>query len=408
MSMNDPMQSWVNDLLKMLGGAGGGGAWLEIARSMAYSVATDGEPEANPDPLERMRLEELARVAELHVSQVTGLTTAAGGRAAAFTAVGRGVWAQRAVAAYQPWVEQLAASLEAGAPAGGDAVLPDLPDFPDLGGGGVEELMGRIAGAAGPLIVGSQFGSAIGHLARRALGQYALPLSWPDGDLLVVPQNVTAFIDDWSLPQDNADLWVCVHELTSHAVLTLPHVRAAIARQLDSLVSETAGMQRSLLDRLAGQAGDPESLQHLMEDPESLLADLMVPDRHNTSDRLTALTTAVGGYVDHVTAQVVTALTGSTGTVSEAWYRYRVAEDAPEQAAGALLGLDVGREQVDRGAAFVAGVCERAGDDGLARLWESEHTLPTPAEVDAPGLWLERISLPELGRSGEAQGPDPD
>jgi hypothetical protein len=30
----------------------------------------------------------------------------------------------------------------------------------------------------------------------------------------------------------------------------------------------------------------------------------------------------------------------------------------------------------------------------LARLWRTRRELPTPAEVDAPGLWLERIDLP--------------
>jgi putative hydrolase len=397
--MNDPMQSWVNDLLKMLGGAGGGGAWLEIARSMALTVATDGAPDANADPLERMRLEDLARVAELHVTEATGLTLSADGHPTAITAVGRGQWAQQAVAAYQPWVERLASSLTAPPPTPGDPMLPDLPD------GGVEELMGRIATTAGPLIVGSQFGSAIGHLARRALGQYALPVAWEGvDDVVVVPENVAAFAADWSLPTDHADLWVCVHELTAHAVLRLPHVRKAIVDQLDAQVAETAAMQRSLLDRLSGQATDPESLQHLMDDPESLLADLMVPDRNNTSERLTALTTSLTGYVDHVTATVVGTLTGAAGPVAEAWYRHRVAEDAPEQAVGALLGLDLGREQVDRGAAFVSGVVERAGEEGLARLWEGERTLPTPAEVDAPGLWLERISLPEIPAVPEDPG----
>jgi uncharacterized protein (DUF2342 family) len=43
----------------------------------------------------------------------------------------------------------------------------------------------------------------------------------------------------------------------------------------------------------------------------------------------------------------------------------------------------------------VRGVLERAGDEGLSRLWHSERELPTPAEVDAPGLWLERIDLPD-------------
>ena len=37
---------------------------------------------------------------------------------------------------------------------------------------------------------------------------------------------------------------------------------------------------------------------------------------------------------------------------------------------------------------------ERAGPDGLARLWESDEMLPSPPEVDAPGLWLARIDLP--------------
>jgi uncharacterized protein (DUF2342 family) len=40
-------------------------------------------------------------------------------------------------------------------------------------------------------------------------------------------------------------------------------------------------------------------------------------------------------------------------------------------------------------------VFERAGEDGVARLWHSAKDLPTPAELDAPGLWLARIDLPE-------------
>ena len=37
-----------------------------------------------------------------------------------------------------------------------------------------------------------------------------------------------------------------------------------------------------------------------------------------------------------------------------------------------------------------------SAEDGLAKLWSAARNLPTPSEVDAPGLWLERISLPEL------------
>jgi uncharacterized protein (DUF2342 family) len=46
-------------------------------------------------------------------------------------------------------------------------------------------------------------------------------------------------------------------------------------------------------------------------------------------------------------------------------------------------------------------VIERAGLDGLNRLWTDESMIPTPAELEAPGLWLARIDLPDDGESGD-------
>ena len=37
---------------------------------------------------------------------------------------------------------------------------------------------------------------------------------------------------------------------------------------------------------------------------------------------------------------------------------------------------------------------ERTGAEGLRRLFDDPAHLPTPNEVDAPGLWLARIDLP--------------
>ena len=49
----------------------------------------------------------------------------------------------------------------------------------------------------------------------------------------------------------------------------------------------------------------------------------------------------------------------------------------------------------------MAGVVERAGFDSLTRLFKDASGLPTPAEIVAPGLWLERTSLPSID-----SGPD--
>ncbi len=45
----------------------------DSARQMGIAIATEGTSESNVDPADRMAIEELARVADLHVADVTGL-----------------------------------------------------------------------------------------------------------------------------------------------------------------------------------------------------------------------------------------------------------------------------------------------------------------------------------------------
>jgi putative hydrolase len=255
-------------------------------------------------------------------------------------------------------------------------------------------LLSQFALTLGPVLLGMQFGSAAGHLARRAFGQYALPLPWPESStLLLVPSNVATFAEDWSLPLQEVQLWVCVRELTMHAVVTRPGVRSSLMTLLGDASAHAAASQRSMVERLGDGLGDPAMLEGVLSDPESLLADLISPEQRNISNALTALTTAIGAYVDHVTAGIAESLSSSPAALREAWYRYRVEDAKGEQAFAGLFGLDVGQAEVDRGASFIDGVVERAGEDALARLWQDELDLPTPAEVDAPGLWLARIGL---------------
>ncbi len=385
MSTNDPFQGLLQDLLKVIGGASGSQhAWLDAARSLALGVATDGEAEGNPDPIARIRFEELGRVAELHVADATGLPF---DRSPALVPVGRGTWASRVLDAWTPTLTRMVEAQRT-APA---------PPMPSEGAGDVEALLARFASTLGPVLLGMQFGSAAGHLAQRALGQYALPLPWPtSADILVVPDNVRRFAEEWSLPEDETRLWVCLRELTAHVVLSRPHVAARIQELLETLIDDMVATQQGLAERLFGQQGDPEALQRLISDPEALLADLLTPGQHRTSEDLVAVTTVVGAYVDHVTRALAASLVGAAAPLGEAWYRYRIEESAAEQAAATLFGLDLTHQQVDRGAAFVRGVVERAGEEALHQLWDDPRHLPTPAELDAPGLWLERISLPEL------------
>ena len=106
------------------------------------------------------------------------------------------------------------------------------------------------------MFFGLQVGSVVGHLSQRALGQYPLAIPWaPSDELLLVTANVASFAADWSLPEEEALLWVCARELASNSVLTRPAVRARLEELLAALAESSAAAQQDLAGRL-GAARD--------------------------------------------------------------------------------------------------------------------------------------------------------
>ncbi|MGH9043243.1 MAG: zinc-dependent metalloprotease [Acidimicrobiales bacterium] len=384
---DNPLAGLLGDLMKVIGGAPGQTLpWLEAARALASGVAADdGGEVGNVDPIARIKLEELGRVVELHVEGATGLTNPA--RSYTFVPVSRADWASRALEGWRPLIQSMVEVIE-GPQLGRD----DQPQE----GQDLQALLGKFASAMGPVMLGLQFGSAAGHLARQALGQYVLTVPWPQShEVLVVPHNVATFASDWSLDLDASMLWVCAHELTVQLVLDRPHIAEAMRELLASVAVDTMAAQQGLVERLGDAGEGTDSLASMLSDPEAILSDLLSPGTRTTSDRLSAVVAALSAYVDHATGAIAEAVTGSPGPLSEAWYRYRASESKGRQAVATLLGFDVSATQVDRGAAFVKGVLDRAGEEGLGRILQNAHNLPTPAELDAPGLWLARIDLPE-------------
>jgi putative hydrolase len=402
----------LGDLMNMLG-TNAPNQW-EMTRSFALNVATGGAPEPNVEPIQRIRLEQLARAAELNVIEATGMPVTPGGRRLTCVPVGRGDWTLRAL---DSWREVLTSMAPAPgpmptSPSDADQLQPTDPFAGEDPMGGLGNLLGRWASAIGPMFFGLQVGSVVGHLSQRALGQYPLALPWaPSDELILVTDNIASFAADWSLPEEEALVWVCARELASNSVLTRPAIRGRVEELLLALAESSASAQQDLAGRLGGlgvpggiegvDSMDLESLQGMFGDPEALLGDLLTPESRRSSDQLTALAVVIDAYADHVANLVGQKLVGSHSQLAEAWYRRRTERGKGEEAAGALFGLDLDQAQVDRGRSFIAGVLERAGDDGLAKLWSSARNLPTPSEVDAPGLWLERISLHELDAPSE-------
>jgi putative hydrolase len=379
---------FLGELMRMMQGAGSGGA--DSARQLARSIANEGHTEPNIDPTDRIAVEQLVRVAELQIVQVTDLPVARGG-ALQVDVGNRSQWADRTVSDYKALFTALSESMAAGMNAP-DEMPSDDP---------MASMLEGLSKMIGPMMLNMTTGSMVGSIAQRALGGYELPVPRPvDQPLLILLRNVDAFGDDWSLNRDDLRLWICLHEVGHHAVLGVPHVRA----RLDDLLIRHAHAFESNPDALQQQlgsvdlSGGPEGLaelQSMMSDPEAVLGAVRSPAQAALQPELTALIAAITGYVDHVMDTIGATLIGSYDMLTEALRRRRVEANTNDRFVERILGLELDAAQYDRGATFAAGVVERAGMEGLSRLWSDPAHIPTPTEVDAPGLWLARIDLPD-------------
>lgn len=362
----------------------------DAARQLALSIATDGGEERNVDPLERIRLEQLVRIAELHVGNATGLPTSFGGTGVSIMPVTRGQWAATTLDSWRPLFERLANSLTPN-------TQPNTPDPSDPLG-----FMAPLMAMMGPMMLGMTAGSMIGHLSQRSFGQYDLPVPRkPNDELMVIPANFETFASEWSIPADDLRLWVCAQEIAMHSVLRIPHVRATVDEFLSAYAAGFEPDATALEDRLSSlefDMSDPSSMsgmQSMFGDPEIVLGAIQSQAQRDMLPKFEALIAAIVGYVDHIVDIVGSSLLSNTTMISEAVRRRRVEADDSDRFVERLFGLELSQSTYDRGAAFIAGIVEREGNDGLVRLWESERTLPTPAEIEAPGLWLARIELPD-------------
>ena len=370
------------DFEKLFGNAGQD-HW-GAAKQIAIQLATGGESEPNVDPSHRIEIEELSRIAQLHISDATGL----GIESVSLTASTRTQWIDTTLRDYEPLLRELSESLTNKQPTDTEITDPMSAMF--------SQMMQHLA----PVMLAMTSGSMVGHLASRSLGQYDLPLPrGENSEILIVTGNIATFGEEWSLPTQELFLWVCLHELCHHAVLQVDHVHLRLQELLLSYVRNFESNPSGLGDLVEGiDMESPsafEDLQRSLGDPEVVLGVIQSEAQLSLLPELHSLLAVIVGYVDYVMDKVGAGLIGSYDQLTEALRRRRVEADPSNRFIERMFGLELTQSQYERGTSFISGVIERAGDSELSRLWEKEQNLPTPNEIEAPGLWLARIDLPD-------------
>jgi uncharacterized protein (DUF2342 family) len=193
-------------------------------------------------------------------------------------------------------------------------------------------------------------------------------------------------------------LWVLAQELAGHAVYSQDAARDAITALVRRHVGAFRPDPEGVMDKLSQlelDSSDPmAAMQRVFSDPEVLLGAVRSPEQIELAPVLDAATAAVVGFVDYtVDAVAVRLIGGDALRIAEAVRRRRIEASAEDVFIERLLGLQVTVSTVQRGKEFVQGVVDRAGEASLTPLFTRPGALPTPAELDAPGLWLARLEL---------------
>jgi len=389
---NDPFSGlpFFGDLAKLFATGDDPINW-DAAKQFAVNLANGGVAEPNVDPADRFRLRELSRIAELQVVDRTGLDVTFDGVAPVVVPVTRAEWANRTLNDYRPLLEVLAKGLQT-----------DAADESGTESDPAAQLFGGLMRMVAPMMMAMSAGSMVGHLAERALGAYDLAIPRPRGtEIIVAGPNLRAFCEEWSVPYDDIGLWLCVHELLHHALFNVAHVRDAMTDLLTDFVGgfragESLGLENKLgtLDPSMGMEQMQKQLGEVLGDPEVLLGAMRSSEQDHILPRLEALVTVILGWVDHHLELIGSKLVGSSEQLTEALRRRRVTAGPQDRFVEKMLGLDLRPELIERGRSFITGVVSRGGEEALGRLWDKHENLPTPNEVDAPGLWLARIDLP--------------
>jgi putative hydrolase len=374
---------FLNEMMKSL--TSQGPLNWDVAKQVA--MMTVGSKSVNVDPAARIAFEQLAPLAYRQVADF--LASLSIGSEPSIDYVTPAQWCHWTLDSYRPIFENLAGALSQ--QSNGSAGIDDTSDA-------MVTMLHGLMGAMAPMMLGMTVGSMIGMLATRSFGPYDILLPRESAaPIRMVPDNIDEFAREWELPESEVRMWVLIHEITAHIVLAVPHIRTALLESVDCYVSAFSPSPEAVLEGLSDSDFDVSNpmgaIQRTFSDPSVLLGAVVSPEQEAQRPQLDALLATVVGLIDWAVDSVNQRVLGGAPAVTEAVRRRRVESTTADKFVEHLLGIHHTLKTVDRGRQFIAGVVERAGTDAVLQVLTRADGLPTPAEVDAPGLWLARLEI---------------
>jgi len=323
-------------------------------------------------------LHELAGLVAEPVRQVTGMASAEnGGRVAV---VDRPGWIRANIDGFRvvldPLVEHLREQGRAPAP-------------------------GSMVAAFGSRVTGMQAGLILAYLAGRVLGQYELFLppdpaapedTAPAGRLTLVAPNILMVERELDVDPHDFRRWVCLHEETHRTQFTsVSWLRAYVQQQMTDFLLASDLDPATIVTRLRAAGDAVAGAVRGNGHADSLIEAIQTPKQRQVLERLTCVMTLVEGHGDYVMDAVGPQVVPTVAEIRSRFNARRAGAGRVEQTLRRILGIDLKMKQYAQGSRFVQTVVREGGMDVFNRVWTSPETLPVPAELTDPQLWLARV-----------------
>jgi putative hydrolase len=406
---NDPFGDvpLFREIQRVLAASSGPVNW-ELARQVAIATASFSQEEPPLIDDDQRGLRDTVRAAELAVTDLTVLPMPS--TLADVRAVRRGAWVEATIRDLRDLIDPVAARLGSAMGQMASGAMPgELPKPPGLPlgfqppsalerstpgeeerDGGQAEAIGQMMGLLGPLLMGTQVGTALGALGQEAFGCYDLAVPRPGPELLFVVPNISRFEHDWSIPSMEFRLHVSLHEVMHRLEFAGAWVRPHVLELVRDLVAHAEPDLSGIRQAMEGlDLSDPEALTETLGGMGNLFGDASDPEQRLRVARLRAFVVTAEGHAEHITGVLGRRMLPSFDRIEEALARHR--EDrAADQTLERLLGIEVTPAQHRLGVAFADAVVAATDEATLSRMWGSADSLPSMPELEEPTLWLSR------------------
>jgi putative hydrolase len=358
--------------------AGEGPINLEIARQVADALGTGGVPDQKFELSLVSDLSEAVHSSEVLLASYTRLPFVEPMRV---KVMGRSEWIGSTLANWRWLFEPLAVRFTGElAKLGGEA--------PEDEGNPLEAVMSQV----GPLMLGLQIGTLVGHLAKEVVSRYDLIIPRePDAALHVVWPNAEALANEYGVEHGPFRRWLALHEVSRQMTMTSApwvsrYYKSLLLEVVDALEIDTADIERRLMEL---QSKGMEALE-VEIDPQTI--PLAKTERHQKAlTRLHAFIAIFEGYSSHASSAVAAEIVTGKSKIDEGMARHKASPTQGKAMLATILGLTFDRTLQSAGETFCAAVLQLKGLEMLNRVWSAPDFLPTMDEIRDPFAWIERV-----------------